>query len=197
VERGGKRRGIFTPFHADGTGRGSHQAAAAALVYDDHDGDVRPRRVIVVGLALVVSLGLWQAEQRAHEPAHGGRAEPELVEGKRTGSSTGANRALTTRRDRVATTPPPLGVLKVLERESAPPGCADSRGVPSRGQMASPERVAVTFLFYDVVPRRGKAERFEIRVVPFGGFFISLNTQIDYKRDNNVFIEEDACYFNS
>ena len=74
---------IFTPFHADGTGRGSHQAAAAALVYDDHDGDVRPRRVIVVGLALVVSLGLWQAEQRAHEPAHGGRAEPELRRGKK------------------------------------------------------------------------------------------------------------------
>ena len=67
-------------------------------------------------------------------------------------------------------------VFLKYSRESAPPGCADSRGVPSRGQMASPERVAVTFLFYDVVPRRGKAERFEIRVVPFGGFFISLNT---------------------
>lgn len=82
-KRWGSEGAIFTPFHADGTGRGSHQAAAAALVYDDHDGDVRPRRVIVVGLALVVSLGLWQAEQRAHEPAHGGRAEPETCRGKK------------------------------------------------------------------------------------------------------------------
>ena len=73
-------------------------------------------------------------------------------------------------------------VFLKYSRESAPPGCADSRGVPSRGQMASPERVAVTFLFYDVVPRRGKAERFEIRVVPFGGFFISLNTNRLQKR---------------
>jgi len=86
--RRGKRWEAKGRFHAfsrgpDGTLRGPHQAAAAALVYDDHDGDVRPRRIIVVGLALVVSLGLWQAEQRAHEPAHGGRAEPELRRGKK------------------------------------------------------------------------------------------------------------------
>ena len=54
---------------------------------------------------------------------------PNFVEGKRKGSSTGANRARTTQRNRVETTPPPLGVLEVLERERAPPGCADSRGV--------------------------------------------------------------------
>ena len=56
----------------EGSGRGSttYQAAAAAFVYDDHHGDVRVRRVIVVGLALVASLGFWQAEKRAHEPTH-------------------------------------------------------------------------------------------------------------------------------
>ena len=167
VERGGKRRGIFTPFHADGTGRGSHQAAAAALVYDDHDGDVRPRRVIVVGLALVVSLGLWQAEQRAHEPAHGGRAEPELVEGKRTGSSTGANRALTTRRNRVATTPPPLRVLKVLERERSSRVRRLTRRRPRAARWRVPKGLPSLFFFMtsSLVAGSGK-----IRVVPFGGF---------------------------
>ena len=56
----------------EGSGRGSttYQAAAAAFVYDDHHGDVRVRRVIVVGLALVASLGFGQAEKRAHEPTH-------------------------------------------------------------------------------------------------------------------------------
>ena len=64
--RRGKAAGV------EGSGRGSttYQAAAAAFVYDDHHGDVRVRRVIVVGLALVASLGFGQAEKRAHEPTH-------------------------------------------------------------------------------------------------------------------------------
>ena len=64
--RRGKAAGV------EGSGRRSttYQAAAAAFVYDDHHGDVRVRRVIVVGLALVASLGFGQAEKRAHEPTH-------------------------------------------------------------------------------------------------------------------------------
>ena len=75
----------------EGSGRGSttYQAAAAAFVYDDHHGDVRVRRVIVVGLALVASLGFGQAEKRAHEPTHvaAGLRDVDEVPGKEPGAS--------------------------------------------------------------------------------------------------------------
>ena len=64
------RRGKAVGVEGSGRGSTTYQAAAAAFVYDDHHGDVRVRRVIVVGLALVASLGFGQAEKRAHEPTH-------------------------------------------------------------------------------------------------------------------------------
>lgn len=64
--------------------------------------------------------------------------------------------------------------LKYSRERALLPGAPTHAASPSRGQMASSERVAVTFLFYDVVPRRGKAER--VASFSFGGFFVSLNT---------------------
>lgn len=89
---------------------------------------------------------------------------PNFVEGKRTGSSTGANRALTTQRKRVATTPPPLGVLKVLERERAPPGCANSRGV-ALARLNGEFRKGC---------RPSSRESGKIRVVPSGSSFLRI-----------------------
>lgn len=101
---------------------------------------------------------------------------PNFVEGKRTGSSTGANRALTTRRKRVATTPPPLGVLKVLERERAPPGCANSRGV-ALARLNGEFRKGC---------RPSSRESGKIRVVPSGSFFslkgLNTNTNVTTHR---------------
>ena len=63
--------------------------------------------------------------------------------------------------------------LKYSRERALLPGAPTHAASPSRGQMASPERVAVTFLFYDVVPRRGKRKdsRRSVRRI-----LISLNT---------------------
>ena len=124
--RRGKAAGV------EGSGRGSttYQAAAAAFVYDDHHGDVRVRRVIVVGLALVASLGFGQAEKRAHEPTHvaaGLATSTKFREKNRELKGEGAPRVDSN--VRVEAVEAALGTRVVLERARAPLSCVEPRAV--------------------------------------------------------------------
>ena len=124
--RRGKAAGV------EGSGRRSttYQAAAAAFVYDDHHGDVLVRRVIVVGLALVASLGFGQAEKRAHEPTHvaAGRAtSTKFREKNRELKGEGAPRVDSN--VRVEAVEAALGTRVVLERARAPLSCVEPRAV--------------------------------------------------------------------
>ena len=124
--RRGKAAGV------EGSGRGSttYQAAAAAFVYDDHHGDVRVRRVIVVGLALVASLGFGQAEKRAHEPTHvaaGLATSTKFREKNRELKGEGAPRVDSN--VRVEAVEAALGTREVLKRARTPLSCVEPRAV--------------------------------------------------------------------
>jgi hypothetical protein len=116
----------------EGSGRGSttYQAAAAAFVYDDHHGDVRVRRVIVVGLALVASLGFGQAEKRAHEPTHvaAGLATSTKFREKNR-ELQGCPAPGVDSNVRVEAVEAALGTREVLKRARTPLSCVEPRAV--------------------------------------------------------------------
>ena len=116
----------------EGSGRGSttYQAAAAAFVYDDHHGDVRVRRVIVVGLALVASLGFGQAEKRAHEPTHvaAGCATSTKFREKNREPLEGSLLRVDSN-VRVEAVEAALGTREVLKRARTPLSCVEPRAV--------------------------------------------------------------------
>ena len=124
------RRGKAVGVEGSGRGSTTYQAAAAAFVYDDHHGDVRVRRVIVVGLALVASLGFGQAEKRAHEPTHvaAGLATSTKFREKNR-ELQGCPAPGVDSNVRVEAVEAALGTREVLKRARTPLSCVEPRAV--------------------------------------------------------------------